>query len=358
MFEINIKELMEDVSPNLQIYANSNGFQNENNFKSELFHHICCKKYNNVSFGEQYPGSKTCIAHCEAKVENGTNAIKADLIFCDPSAKMQGAGSTFNYQVTAVFELKKTFSKIDIENEINKYHKYNKKNEQYFFIDPYRDKKISAELLDYVEKENIKYITFTSKPKCMVENYNYKVALDSVYSAIGESLYLYGKNNSKFQSFYWCNYEWGTVPNLTYPSEGDFNAHLYHRLKTKMPYSHIETEFSVGKNKRIDIVLLGPNKEWCIPIEVKMNWDQFKRNKNEAETILNRFDELQKLNFKKFTPILIVIQGDIYSSIIYPPVDSRNNKHNALSYFNKSNSKITILSYNESTNQVGSPTSK
>jgi len=134
MFEINIKELMEDVSPNLQIYANSNGFQNENNFKSELFHHICCKKYNNVSFGEQYPGSKTCIAHCEAKVENGTNAIKADLIFCDPSAKMQGAGSTFNYQVTAVFELKKTFSKIDIENEINKYHKYNKKMNNIFLL--------------------------------------------------------------------------------------------------------------------------------------------------------------------------------------------------------------------------------
>jgi len=358
MITIDVDTLMEEVSTELQVYNSSNGFENESNFKNELFHHISCKKLDGIGFGEQYPKSKTCIIHCEAKVENGANAIKADLIFCNPLVKMQGAGNTYNYQVTATFELKNKFSKCDVEKEIGKFHKYNNVIKRYFFIDPYREKSLSTELVRDIENNNIRYIALNEKPNHRVEHYQYAVAIESVYSAIDEALCLYGNTNSKYQSFYWCNYEWGTVGNLTYPSEGDFNAHLYHRIKKKMPYSHIETEYSVGKSKRIDIVVFGQRNEWCIPIEVKQNWDQFKRNKNEAAIIIGRYNELEKLNYKVFSPILIVIQGDIYSSRIFSRTDSRNNKHNALDYFNKSSTKIAIRSFNESTNKVGSPTSK
>jgi len=364
MLDVNAEFIIQEALSDLQVYDNSYEFVNESNFKHELFHKISSKEYNSIRLSEAYPGSKTSIVHCEAKVENGIESSrKADLIFCNPLIKMAGVGKTFNYQVEVVCELKKRFMKEDFTKEIQKYIKYKKKINKYFFIEPYRSDMPPQDIINTLTDCNIKYITQQTKPIFAINYLSFNDSQNFIIEALEESLYLYGHYNSQFQSFYWCNYEHELNRGVTFPSEGDFNAHLYHRIKKKMPFAHVETEYNVGKNKRIDLVIFGPNNEWCIPIEVKMNWDQFKlKYKNgkqieeEATTIISRFELLKARGFKKCTPILVIIQGDNYYSCHYPQGDSRNNKHRSLDIIRRKNKNLIIKSFNESQNKVGEPT--
>lgn len=365
MRNFDVESILKSALANVQVYGTGHNFANENNFKSELFHHVCCQNYNGCNLSEKHPGSKTSIVHCEAKVENGTESSrKADLIFCNPAMRMPGAGNTFNYKVIAVCELKKKFTKKDIATEIDKHDKYHTDINYYYFIDPYRQDKLTKETIELFKEKKITYLTAENKPTNKTAYYSYHESLENVFSAINETLCLYGHNNALFQSFFWCNYEHELNRNVTFPSEGDFNAHLYHRIKMSMPNSHIETEYKTGDGKRIDMVLLGPNDEWCIPIETKQNWDQFKfkykdrvRTDEESTTIINRFNAMKKRGYGSIKPILIVIQGDNYYSRIYSDNDERNNKHRSLRIIDKSKSGITIFSFNESQNKVGHPTS-
>ena len=246
IFSIDIETIIKNSLQNLQIYDNSGNFRNESNFKHELFHGICSQVVNGIHLGEPYNNSKTSVVHCESKVENGSESSrKADLIFCNPLKRMSGVGNTFNYHVEAVCELKKRFSNKNFTDEIDKCKKYNKKIEQYFFIEPFRELKPAAEVIDLCNRTNIKYLTPLNKPNYKIEHYTYSEAVENTISTLTECLSLYGHNNSLFQSFYWCNYEHELGRGVTFPSEGDFNAHVYHRLKTLMPFSHIETELIV-----------------------------------------------------------------------------------------------------------------
>jgi len=140
-----------------------------------------------------------------------------------------------------------------------------------------------------------------------------------VHSCIEKCLTMYGNGRQQYQGFYWCNYEHETNKKQTYPCEGDFVCQLYHALNSQLPesvkiVSEVQPE---GTRNRIDLVVSSTSGDWAIPIDVKMNWDQFKHKYDqktgnlktpEAELITGRYKRISG-EYKSSEPITVVIQG-------------------------------------------------
>ncbi|MCH7869007.1 MAG: hypothetical protein IH881_15025, partial [Myxococcales bacterium] len=107
----------------------------------------------------------------------------------------------------------------------------------------------------------------------------------------------------------------------------------------------ILTEFTpAGTNKRIDLIITDGTT--ALPIEVKMNWDQFEHKKvngvmreREASTIVSRFSSLQS-DFKSVVHCKIVI-------IQYDLRQRSNRREKALSVFSRSPNPVELVAYSE-----------
>lgn len=330
-------------------------FENEAEFKHELFHRLALTTANGSPINEAEPGAITARLHAEGKVENG-NPKKADLIICDPTGD---DSELFNYRVEQIFELKKRFKKIDITSETEKLSSYRMNYDAVWFV--------SAESTS-LESNNIPQEIINAKQFYFIEpspdekkddwlpasDLEIEEALIVIKRCITECLKIYGKNKKQYKSFFWCNYEHELERHHSYPCEGDFNAQLYHRLRVGLPSGiKIRSEYSppaLGR-KRIDLFVENPKKGWSVPIEIKMNWDQFKPKyskgipkTSEANTIIERFRVIFT-STAVVSPILVVIQGDWR-------IPNKRVKESATDELCKTGVPIELVSFYENTNQI------
>ena len=122
---------------------------------------------------------------------------------------------------------------------------------------------------------------------------------------------MYGENRWQYHGFFWCNYEHERSKGWTFPVEGDFNAQLYHLLRTRLPDgTMIHTEYKLAEY-RTDIFMTRSGES--IGVEVKMNWDQFRiqpnKKQQEVASILQKFGRMGA-GRASHTNILVVIQGE------------------------------------------------
>ncbi len=82
-----------------------------------------------------------------------------------------------------------------------------------------------------------------------------------------------------------------------------------------------------------------------MPVEVKMNWDQFKPIPHEAQTILERLAAVYE-EFEAVSPVLIVIQGEWRTGT------PKRRKYNGLRVLNTTRVPVTLVSYNEILNRI------
>ncbi len=121
----------------------------------------------------------------------------------------------------------------------------------------------------------------------------------------------------------------------------------------------IRSEYSIrnnGKSYRIDLVIYDYEQNFLIPIEVKMNWDQFgiKYNKDvsEANLILKRFEILINENPNvKVMPILIVIQDEWR-------IPTTFKKENSLQDLKNAKIEYDFMAFNEKMDDIISFTHK
>ncbi len=99
-------------------YSAQDRFDNESDFKFELYHHLHQLKLNDHRLGNRMPGHPTCPLHVEAKAENG-NPSKADLLVCNPVSRRP-----FNYAAELVIELKETLDSKALSTEVAKFTRY------------------------------------------------------------------------------------------------------------------------------------------------------------------------------------------------------------------------------------------
>lgn len=315
-------------------YASRDRFENESDFKFELYHHLHKLKLNGHRLGNRIPDHTTCPLHVEAKPENG-NPSKADLLVCNPASLR-----TFNYATEVVIELKGTLNAKGLSMEVEKFGKYTDPSiHKLYLISGNRttltegQKAATLSAIPRVARK----LTILDRKVVGAESISQgrssrsKFSLpDRVAESIRSTLNLYGRNRQQYHGFFWCNYEHEQSKGWTFPVEGDFNAQLYHRLRTNLPGdTAVLTEHrppSPGRG-RVDFFIEG--SEDSVAIEVKMNWDQLRYQpgkKLEADSILEKFSALssQKANHTNF---LVVIQGtDGHKS---------NNKAEALKYLDR-----------------------
>lgn len=301
-------------------YIYKQNYANESDFKFELYHQLALNRFNNSFLHQKAMNANTCYLHSEGKPENG-NPAKADLLVCNPYQFQK-----FNFYVDYILEIKKIMNVNNVGIEIAKLKSYRKEYTKVYFI--------SVDNVNDVVKKSVEDLASTGRQKVVLLypgnlrsteavasnriQYNIDEVSKIVESSIEYALNLYANGMRQFHGFYWCNYEHETNKKFTYPCEGDFICQLYHDIRNKLPSINILSEFHPGQNNhRIDLVVFPNDKSWCIPIDVKMNWDQFKRKFEksgkektpEAELILERFDELGTV-FPKLYPIIVVIQGE------------------------------------------------
>jgi hypothetical protein len=292
-------------------------FSNEFEIKHELFHQLASLSVDGVGLSERVPGTPTCRLHAEGKILNG-RPQKADLLICDPTNRQR-----FNYEVSHVIELKKSLSPSALQMEMEKFQSYGRSFGGLYVVAPRAAKGLSLpEALDetpvYVlhaeNVDSIRGVDFASDVElCLNE------AVSIVRSAVDSALELYGTGRDQYHSFYWCNYEHELWRKHSFPSEGDFNAQLYHALRKALSSSvevRSEVRPSSDSARRIDLVVRDRTNRWVIPIDVKMNWDQFKPaykdgrpEDPEAVVIMNRLHNLGRL-YPAWHAMLVVIQGD------------------------------------------------
>ncbi len=303
-------------------------YRNEAEFKFELFHILANKKLNGTLLNEKINNTPTSFLHCEAKPQVGLRQL-VDLLFCNPEGSNH---PIFNYNVTDIIELKYNMNKADLKKEIAKLDNYNRKFDSVFLISATGFNFLNkGEILHRVsEKVFLKFPDNIGK-EMTFENQNDEIDPQTVYNIIIESIIItllkYGNNRKQYKSFFWCNYEAETNRGHSFPCEGDFNAYLYNEMRLKLPKGVIiRSEFPIKSpdksNFRTDFVVTDVHNSFMIPIETKMNWDQFKlipqQPISEANKIIKRFELIKRTsNFKFYKPILIVIQGDwrIYTTI-------------------------------------------
>ena len=94
-------------------------------------------------------------------------------------------------------------------------------------------------------------------------------------------------------------------------------------------------------------------ERWCIPIDVKMNWDQFKPSykngqveKSEAQRIVDRLAGMCR-SYERSYPIIVVIQGDWR-------IPRKSTRESALSIFESTRFGFELISFNETRHQIES----
>jgi hypothetical protein len=264
----------------------------------------------------QLPGAPSCRLHAEGKVLNG-NAQKADLLICDPLRRQR-----FNYEVDYVIELKQSLTDLIITEEVEKLRSYRRSFHGCFLATdriarlPAAVPSVGGQEVQIFHRRNVAEIRGDDFPASA--SGAFETSLTSVRTALDETLARYGAGKEQYHSFFWCNYEHEEWRRHSFPAEGDFNAHFYHRLRQRLPAGvEIRSEMHPpgDPRRRIDLVVRDKKGSWAIPIDVKMNWDQFKpkfkagvSQTPEAEVILGRLDAIRQ-SFAVSQPMIVVIQG-------------------------------------------------
>ncbi len=333
-------------------------FQNEAEFKHELFHILANKFLKGNCLGCDNRISQVPILHAEARPENKINS-KADILICNPKAKIQ---PLFNYSVEYLLELKYKLNNRNLEKEIKKLDRYSRKFKSIYFISATGNKNsIQNTKIEHHSSKNINIIFPLNQTKEKISNYNpSKLNSIKVYEIVQKciikTLNKYGNNKKQYKAYFWCNYEGEQKRGFSYPSEGDFNSFLYNELRLNLPKGiEIRSEYSIkdkdtNTNYRIDLVVSDIDKTFFIPIEVKMNWDQFKLKTNERDSevfkILRRFELLiTKYKGKKIMPFLIVIQG-------HWRMPTTTKKEDSLYELRKAEINYDFLTFNEEKDKI------
>ena len=296
---------------------NSGIYTNESDFKHELYHQLASAPLNGSWVTDKLKDSNSCYLHAEGKAENGPNGKKIDLLICNPHIKQ-----SFNYGVDFLIEIKQSMNLTGVKAELKKINTYKKKYKRIYLVSINRINK--DQTLQYIIENNKNYQDIVlvgpddvkhANTKTEPRSSNYDDIFNSVNAAINEALTRYGFGRQQYQGYYWCNYEGELNKKQSYPCEGDFVALLYHLIRKK-EFGQIRINSEVkpqNSSTRIDLTISSLDNSWCMPIDVKMNWDQFKPKPNrtpvhEAALINYRFELLSK-EFKQIKPIVIVIQG-------------------------------------------------
>jgi len=291
-------------------------YRNEFEVKHELFHQLAQETHDGIALSDVVPGTPTCRLHAEAKALNG-NAAKADLLICNPRARRE-----FNYEVSDLIELKHVLTTDTIRQEIDKLLAYGCEFTGLYLVAPHASKSMivpetfGGTPIHVLHPANLLPIPHTQVCE------DHKLSLDEAWAilqnVLDSTLNLYGRARQQHHSFFWCNYEHETWRGHSFPSEGDFNAQLYHGLRLRLPASvDIRSEVHPENSnlRRIDFVISDRDRCWAIPVEVKMNWDQFKpafRNGQiktpEATVIVRRLADIG-VSYPSWRAVLVVIQG-------------------------------------------------
>ena len=355
-FKIRITEFDKVLKEALaQTYAYRAEYDNESDFKHELFHQLHALEINGHRLGDKLHGHKTSILHAEARPKAGLNQ-KADILICDPTIQQD-----YNYKSEFVIELKKSLNTKDLNTEIDKFAKYSSSVRKLYIasankprIDDASIKRTIAERkapgasVEVLDRSSIQYTPARqthrrSKAKTSLSERTAK--------CIRDTLILYGKNRKDIRhSFFWRNYEYHEG-DWTFPCEGDFVAQLYHKLRVALGASAvIRTEYrppSAPPRERVDLFVLRDDE--TVGTEVKMNYDNIcKYKRDDTPKLSRKFSAMSNgnLNHSNF---LVVIQGE--------HAYAKDNKRIALEKLHKAGSDFRLLYYAEHDNKAIGPVS-
>ena len=183
-------------------------FDNECEFKHELFHQLAIQQVNDASLGHSGPGQLTPRLHAEGKVENG-NPAKADILLCDPRKFQE-----FNYQVSHIIELKMSLTRKSFESELQKIDSYQNQYKSIWLASP-TPLSLSQELIPthHSKAEKFHVIGPEAEPELMsvYTNATDGPAMADVANVARECidtcLNLYGTGKAQYQRYFWCNFE-------------------------------------------------------------------------------------------------------------------------------------------------------
>ncbi len=328
--------------------------RNESDFKHELYHQLAMESIDGNHLNQLVPGTTSCRLHAETKVDHGRNSSKADLSICDPSKLLP-----FNYHVEHVLELKHRLKVSDLRKELRKFSNYHNRSGPLYLLSA-KPSGVDSALVQRLGDEarvSISVIAPTassfSSPSELSESADardWKTVVGTVGTTIREVLELYGKGRKQYHGFFWCNYEQEKNKKQTYPCESDFLCQLYTRLRAQLPAGlRLLTEYKpTASAYRIDCVITDGKR--ALPIEAKMNWDQFehktvdgKRQEREASTIVRRFELLGR-EYEAISAKVIVIQMDRRQE--------SNRKEIAFGVFGRSSLSFELLGYSEDSERV------
>ena len=315
-FKIRIREFDKVLKQALaQAYAYRDKYENEFDFKHELFHRLHGMEINGYKLGHKLPDHMTCMLHSEARPKVGVNR-RADLLVCNPTVN-----GVFNYKVEVVMELKLALDTNKLDKLLDRISKYNDGIRKLYIasanspkIDRASAKRIASEHMPpgtSIEVLDRNSVPYTSAPQSHRRS-TAKIPLsERVAKCVTTTLNLYGKNRKDIRhGFFWRNYEPLNEGDWTFPSDGDFVCQLYHRLRTRLRQSAtIHTEYhppSAPPRKLVDLFVEGASE--TVGIEVKKNYDNLFRG-DEIPNILQKFDAMSHRR-PKHTNFLVVIQGE------------------------------------------------
>lgn len=336
-----------------QTYAYRAEFANESDFKHELFHQLHGMEINGCKLGDRLPGYKTCMLHAEARPKVGVNR-RADLLVCNPTVN-----GVFNYKVEVVMELKLALDADKLDEVLDRFSKYNDGIRKLYIasgnnpkIDRTSAKRIASKHMPpgtSVEVLDRSSVPYTSAPQSRRRSKARIPLSERVANCVTTTLNLYGKNRKDIhRSFFWRNYEPLNEGNWTFPSEGDFTAQFYHRLRIRLGQSTIvRTNYCTpsAHRKTVDLFVKGTSE--TVGIEITMNYDNFYQRK---EALSQKFDAMNRDN-TNHANLLVVVQGEYAHSI------SRNTKAKALKGFQQSVLNLGVLHYDEIRNKAIGPVS-
>ena len=335
-----------------ETYAGGASFDNESDFKFELYHNLHGLKLGGYELGLRLPGQPTCLLHAESRVVN-EQAAKADLLICNPTRPRP----SFNYRTEIVIELKKTLNAAALRAELAKFSGYGDSRIRRLYvipangIAPARDqvRGILTEHQGIAGKVHVCDRSTISQARHKgpgVDTPDGRSLLRIVRNCIEEALAMYGEGRHQYQGFYWRNYLHELGKGWTFPAEGDFNAQLYHLLRTRLAGWTIRTEYELGRT-RSDFFISRPHSARSVGIEVKMNWDQFRhqpnKKKQEVPSIIDKFVDMES-GRPGHTNILVVIQGE--------DAHRSNNKRDALTALAETRVPFHLLQYDERRGRV------
>lgn len=350
-FKIGIREFDRVLKQALErTYSYSPKFNNESDFKHELFHQLHGMEINGYKLGEILPSYKTSMLHSEARPRDGLNR-KADILICNPTVQR-----SYNYRTEVVIELKETLDETELNKELSKFSEYNNGIRKLYIVSANNPKidrgnakrvasghNLSGASIEVFDRSSISHTPASQSRR----RGNAKTPLsERVAKCVTTTLNLYGKNREDiYHSFFWRNYEYHEGE-WTFPCEGDFVAQLYNRLRVEFGRTvDIHTEYRALPRKRVDL-FIGRQRE-TVGIEVKINYDNLFRGK-EISNLSEKFDAMSD-DYDKHTNFLVVIQGaHAYRG---------NHRDDSLRRLRQSGSDLRLFHYDEIRNKAIGPIS-